>query len=194
MRQFKWYSFLLFAALIIVGCKNEMADIKAATDTIVVPLQTNLNAEYRYTERGKLQNILKAKKIEQYGGEEPYIHATSGFEIIFYDTLAKENAWLSADEGLYYEQKNKLIANGNVVLRNIEGEKLETSELIFEQDSSRIYTDKNVKITSGSGIFYGRGLESNDSFTKYRILKPTGDIFLDEESNSPLSSSNGEGK
>lgn len=169
-----------------------MADIKAATDTIIVPLQTNVDAEYRYTEKGKLQNILKAKKIEQYGGEEPYIFASGGFEIAFYDSLEKENAWLTADKGHYYESKNKLIAEGNVVLRNIEGEKLETSELIFEQDSSRIFTDKNVKITSGSGIFYGKGLESNDSFTKYRILKPTGDIFLNEESDSPLSSSNGE--
>lgn len=158
-----------------------MADIKAATDTIVLPLQTNIHAEYRYTEKGKRQNLLKAVQIDQYGGEEPYIHATGGFEIIFFDSLETENARLTADDGLYYEKQNKLIATGHVLLKNIEGEQLETSKLIFEQDSSRIYTDEKVKITSGNGIFYGEGLESNDSFTKYRILKPSGDIFLEDE-------------
>ena len=66
-----------------------------------------------------------------------------------------------------------------------------TEKLIFQQDSSRIFTDARVKITSGSGIFYGKGLESNSSFTRYKILEPTGDIYFDDNESS-LPSSNGE--
>lgn len=185
--------YLLFALLTVVNvaCKNKMSDIKAATDEIVVPLQTNFDAEYRYTENGELRNILKAKQIDQYGGENPYIEALGGFTMIFYDSIDVEEARLTADHGIFYQKKNELTANKNVVLRNTQGEMLETDKLIFQQDSSRIFTDAPVKITSGSGVFYGKGLESNSSFTRYKILEPTGDIYFEDEESS-VPSSNGE--
>lgn len=170
-----------------------MSDIKAATDEIIVPLQTNFDAEYRYTENGELRNILKAKQIDQYGGENPYIEALGGFTMIFYDSIDVEEARLTADHGIFYQKKNELTANKNVVLRNTQGEMLETDKLIFQQDSSRIFTDAPVKITSGSGVFYGKGLESNSSFTRYKILEPTGDIYFEDEETS-VPSSNGESK
>ncbi|MFN6379393.1 MAG: LPS export ABC transporter periplasmic protein LptC [Flavobacteriales bacterium] len=185
--------YLLFTLLTVVNvaCKNKMSDIKAATDEIVVPLQTNFDAEYRYTENGELRNILKAKQIDQYGGENPYIEALGGFTMIFYDSIDVEEARLTADHGIFYQKKNELTANKNVVLRNTQGEMLETDKLIFQQDSSRIFTDAPVKITSGSGVFYGKGLESNSSFTRYKILEPTGDIYFEDEESS-VPSSNGE--
>jgi hypothetical protein len=71
------------------------------------------------------------------------------------------------------------------VLTNKAGEKLETEQLIYLQDSARIVTDKQVVITlSGGTILRGRGLESNDSFTQYRIIQPTGDILVEENQDS----------
>ncbi len=182
---------LALTIAILSSCKNKMSDIKAATDDIIVPLQTNFDAEYRYTENGELRNILKAKQIDQYGGENPYIEALGGFTMIFYDSLDVEDARLTAEHGIFDQKKNELTASKNVVLRNTEGEMLETEKLIFQQDSSRIFTDAPVKITSGSGVFYGKGLESNSSFTRYKILEPTGDIYF-EDKESSLPSSDGE--
>lgn len=190
IKKSPYISLLLFAFL-FSACENKMSDIKAATEEIVVPLQTNFNAEYRYTEKGELRNILKAKQIDQYGGESPYIEALGGFTMIFFDSTDVEEARLTADHGIFLQKKNELTANKNVVLRNTKGEMLETEKLIFQQDSSRIFTDARVKITSGSGIFYGKGLESNSSFTRYKIIEPTGDIYFDD-SESSLPSSNGE--
>ncbi len=187
------YLVFVLLAVVSVSCKNKMSDIKAATDEIIVPLQTNFDAEYRYTENGELRNILKAKQIDQYGGENPYIEALGGFTMIFYDSIDVEEARLTADHGIFYQKKNELTANKNVVLRNTQGEMLETDKLIFQQDSSRIFTDAPVKITSGSGVFYGKGLESNSSFTRYKILEPTGDIYFEDEETS-VPSSNGESK
>lgn len=169
-----------FSTLFLFSCKNEIADIKAITEDRVVPLQTNIDASYRYTENGRLRNLLEAKQLDQYGGDSTYIVASGGFKMTFYDSLEVETASMSAVRGVYFEKQNKLIAEENVVLVNTQGEMLETSKLIFEQDSSRIYTDQFVTITSGDGKFYGKGLESNGSFTKYRILQPTGDIYVEE--------------
>ena len=171
----------VFIALLLPSCKNDISEIRAITDINNQPVQTGYNVEYSYSEQGKLSNKLIATQIDQFQGEEDYILASGGFTMFFYDSLEKEEARLTAQFGKYIEKEKKLIAWDNVVLLNVKGEKLETSELIFEQDSARIKTDQLVTITTENGsVIHGKGLMSNDSFTKYKITKPTGDLYLDE--------------
>jgi LPS export ABC transporter protein LptC len=177
--------------LMLHSCQNEIAEIRAITDANNLPVQTSLKAEYNFSEKGKLKNKLIASQIDQYRGEENYIEASGGFIMVFFDSLEKEQARLSAQKGKYTEKEKRMKAWGNVVLMNINGEKVETEELIFKQDSNRIYTDKYVTITSKQGILHGNGMESNDTFTKYRIIKPIGDFLLDQKNDSI---SNGESK
>ncbi|MFM2000451.1 MAG: hypothetical protein RL204_2398, partial [Bacteroidota bacterium] len=75
------YSTLLLLSTILVSCENDIAEVRAITDPRNLPVQTNINAEYRYTEDGKVKNILKAAQLDQYGGEKPYIEATGGFHM-----------------------------------------------------------------------------------------------------------------
>ncbi len=185
---------ILISTIILVSCENDIAEVRAITDPRNLPVQTNLNAEYRYSEDGKVKNILTAAQLDQYGGEKPYIEASGGFHMSFFDSLGGVQAEMTAKSGTYYEKEHKLIAWGNVLLFNKQGEKLETSKILFEQDSSRISTDQRVKITTMDGILYGNGLISNENFTKYSILQPTGDVFLNEESDSLVSSPNGKSK
>lgn len=168
-----------------LGCRNEISEIKALTDPQNLPVQTNLEAEYYYTVRGKLRNKLLAGQLDQYGGEKTYLEASKGIELFIYDTLQKESAHLTAANGRFLEKESKLIAWGNVVLVNAQGSKLETEELIFLQDSATIFTDKFVTITTPSGVIHGRGLESNDSFTKYRIIETTGDLYMNNSTDQP---------
>lgn len=73
-----------------------------------------------------------------------------------------------------------------MLLKNATGEKLETSELFFHEDSSRIYTEQRVKIiTVNGGVIEGLGLEGNSSFTRYRIIKPVGEIILNAKDSTP---------
>lgn len=167
------------------GCRNEISEIKALTDPQNLPVQTNLEAEYYYTVHGKLRNKLLAGQLDQYGGEKTYLEASKGIELFIYDTLQKESAHLTATNGKFLESESKLIAWGNVVLVNAQGSKLETEELIFLQDSATIHTDKYVTITTPSGVIHGKGLESNDSFTKYRIVETTGDLYMNNPPDQP---------
>jgi hypothetical protein len=49
------------------------------------------------------------------------------------------------------------------------------------QDSAKIFTNKRVDIHTANGsVLHGMGMVSNDSFTKYRILKPVGEITVNE--------------
>jgi LPS export ABC transporter protein LptC len=167
---------------LLASCKNEISEIRALTDVTNMPVQTSYNAEYSFTEKGKLKNKLIATQIDQYEGNSDYIEASNGFTMIFFDSLQQEEARLTAMRGIYNSTEKKLIAREKVELYNKKGERLETEELIFLQDSAKIFTDKYLTISLANGsVLHGKGLVSNDSFTKYRILKPSGELYLDDK-------------
>lgn len=170
------FVFLSLCVYTFLGCRNEISEIKAITDPRQLPVQTTYKAEYSYSVKGKLRNQLRAAQLDQFDGEQASLQASGGFTIVFFDSLENENARLSAKNGIFYQDQNKLVARDSVVLSNIRQEKLETEELIFLQDSDLIYTDQFVTITSQNGVFYGKGLRSNSSLTAFRILQPTGDL------------------
>lgn len=166
------------------SCKNEIAEIRALTDANKLPVQSSYNATYVLTEHGKIKNKLIAVQLDQYQGEEDYIEASGGFTMIFFDSLEREEARLTAMRGRYNDKEKKLVAWENVELYNIKGDKLQTEELIYDQDSSLIYTQKFVSIMMQDDTLHGMGLQSNDSFTRYKILKPYGKFQLNENSES----------
>jgi LPS export ABC transporter protein LptC len=176
------YRFLsiLLATALLFSCQNEISEIKAVTDPQNLPIQTSYGAEYVYSEKGKIRNILRAGQLDQYAGENGYLEAQGGLTFVFLDSLEKEEARLTAIRGVYYEKEKKMVVRDSVQLRNAQNEMLETQELIFLQDSGKIFTDKFVTIRTSDAVFQGHGLESNDSFTKYRILKPSGQYYLNE--------------
>jgi LPS export ABC transporter protein LptC len=182
---FRTLGSILGCMLLLMSCRNEISEIKALTDPQNLPIQTNYEAEYHYTVRGELRNRLKAGQIDQYGGEKPYVLASKGIELFIYDSIDSETAHLTAQNGKYIESENLIIAWGKVVMTNKQGNKLETEEITFLQDSSFIFTDKYVTITTASGVIHGKGLESNDSFTKYKIIQPTGDLYMKDEPQQP---------
>jgi hypothetical protein len=67
------------------------------------------------------------------------------------------------------------------VVVNEAGDTMYTEKLIWEEKAERIYTDQYVRIIRPDEIIYGDGMESNQNFTKYKILNIRGTIALNEE-------------
>lgn len=59
---------------------------------------------------------------------------------------------------------------------------MNSEELYWEPQKEEIYTDKFVRIQSEDQISTGTGLVAKQDFSSYRILNPSGTIYLDEES------------
>ena len=72
-------------------------------------------------------------------------------------------------------------AKYDVVIVNSEGERLNTEHLIWDRKNQRIYSNVFVTITTEDEVIMGEGFESNESFTKYKILKPKGTISQEDE-------------
>jgi LPS export ABC transporter protein LptC len=84
---------------------------------------------------------------------------------------------------VYYTKEDNLYhAKGNVIVKNYgEGDELNTEELFWNPAEKRFYTDKFVTINSDGEIHTGEGMDANQDFTEYRILKPSGTFTLEDD-------------
>jgi LPS export ABC transporter protein LptC len=172
---------IIVLGLFFCACKNEISEVQKMIDSHSFPIKTTYKAEYFYTDSGKVQNKLFSNKLERFAGDTNYTKLTGGFVLDFYDSKQKVEATLTARNGLIIDSKNYMEAFDSVVFINTRGEKLFTEQLIWMQDSDLVFTDKPVTITSEDGVLYGKGLRSNQNFTKYKILNTTGTANVEKE-------------
>ncbi len=114
------------------------------------------------------------------------IEYPNGIKISFLDSEDKPNSWLIADKAENLIKEKKFIVRENVKLYNTNNDKLETSELIWDEKKEILSTEKFVKITQPSkgDTLYGYGFVSNREFTEFEIKKKlfgkiVEDIFKD---------------
>ncbi len=132
-----------------------------------------------YTDSGKLRArvyspILMAVKAKR----NPYVLMKKGLKVDFYDEKGALESYMTAEYGISYMDEKKVIVRRNVEILNIKGETLNTEELVWDQQTGVIRTDKFVKITGQDQITTGTGLISNQAFTDWEIINYSGTINL----------------
>jgi LPS export ABC transporter protein LptC len=116
--------------------------------------------------------------------KDPFTEMEEGVSAVFYsvDGVAESN--LRADYAINYEKKKIIHLKNNVHVVNSKNEELMSEELFWDQNTKEIYTDKQVQIKRGEEIIIGDSLRSNETFTKYRISRPTGKMNMPEQKDS----------
>lgn len=177
--------FSLALLLIFTSCKNNIEDINALTLADTFPMETGKNIEIIYSDSAQIQTIIKSPFYKKYGGKDPYIEMPLGIDAVFYDSVMRVKTHLTAKYAIKYDKKNVMEVKNNVVIINEKGERLNTEHLIWDEKLRRIYTDVFVKITTPEKVFYGDGLDADDSFMKWVIKKPRGTFYVntDEDTN-----------
>jgi len=146
------------------------------TGTDMEPTQVIHNAEYIFSERGVMQNKLSAGLMKQFDNDTNYVVIEEDLKLEIFNASEKKVAQLTSLRGLYLEKSGRMEALDSVVFSNVQGETLITEKLIWLQDSAIIYSEDPVTIYRDQGVIYGDGIVSNESFTKYSITKPRGEL------------------
>jgi LPS export ABC transporter protein LptC len=167
------------------SCKNKLEDINAITITDTFPVETGINVEIISSDSAQIQAIIKAPLYKRYKGKNPYIEMPKGIKVVFYDSLMRVKTRLTSKYAIKYDKLNVMEVRNDVVVINEKGEQLNTEHLIWDQKKKRIYNDVFVKITTVDKIFYGDGLDADDSFLKWIIKRPRGYFYIkDDELNT----------
>ncbi len=169
--------FIGFIFLCCISCQNEIAEIKAVTDDFNYPVQSIVNADYVFSEKGDRTTRLESPLLERYVQDTSVIMARKSFKMTFYDSQ-EGDAVLTANTGEFWEKSGVFKAHGNVRMVNSDQEYMLSESVVFFRDSDLIKTDDWVTIQTKTGILHGKGLISNAAFTEYQILKPTGQMNI----------------
>jgi LPS export ABC transporter protein LptC len=177
----------IFGLVLIIGlcsCENNIETVNLITARDTFPLQSEQNATYVYNDSCKTKFKLSAPLIDTYGGKDPYQECKKGMVLDFYDDSSSVNSHVSANYSIRHENSKIMEADGNVIVINKKGDKLNTEQLFWDAGKHIIYTKKYVQIKTATEIIYGDGLQSNEDFSNYTITNIRGSITL----NTPESS------
>ncbi len=164
--------------MFFIACENDPTIVKNIGTIAKLPAQSIINAEILYSDSGVVRAKINAPLLEYYSGEKPYTEFKKGLNMVLLNKDKKPETQMKANYAIKNEKDNIIEAKNDVVVKNDRGETLNTEHLIWDEGKDLIKSDAFVKITTPDKIIMGDGLESNQSFTKYKILKIKGTINL----------------
>lgn len=165
----------------LFSCSNSMEKVRELSiqNEQNYPVETIEDCEIIYSDSAQVRIILNATLLNRYVSENSYLEFTDGVRVQFFNARGKKESELVADYAKLFEKSNLMIAKNNVKVRNIDGDILESEELIWNQEKKQVYSEEFVKITTQHEVIYGNGFESNQNFTKYTIKNIKGTILVD---------------
>lgn len=164
-----------------MGCKNDLQELEDVEALYEVNVEIGKDVEILYTEKGKPHAKLVAKKVTRYLVENPYAEFEEGVKVYMFNADGEIESSLKADNATVYENQESMFAKDNVEVININGDKLNTEELIWDQKSKKIKSNTFVKFRTADEIITGTGFSANDDMTQYTITDVRGRVKIDEE-------------
>jgi LPS export ABC transporter protein LptC len=172
---------LLLACCFFCSCENEDAAIEEWTKNVVM-VEEARNIETYFSQNGTLKAILRAPLMIRAQADTMYTEFPNTLHVNFYDTLAIRESWLDAKYGNYYENLNKVLLRDSVTVINTKGDTLMTSELWWDQNAKKFYTDKPVVYNSATRNIKGsEGLEASQDLTDVTFKQSTGRVLVEDK-------------
>lgn len=176
-KAFNIFIFVLFTT-VVYSC-NGSTDVNDVSPYDGAMLEV-ANMETLYSDSAIVRVKVKAQKqLEYESGDSEF---PEGVYIEFYDVNRKLTTTIEADKGYFNKKDNLYTATGDVEVNSLEKNQILNTEVLYwKQAKEEIYTDKFVRIETAEEILLGEGLTASQDFSSYRILKPTGELSIDQD-------------
>ena len=177
---------LLICMLLLNACENSLNDIKKIqSEEENKPISKSTGVDVIYSDSAKVKARMTTPLMIDYDDVlKPYREMPNGIKVVFYDEFLKQKGVITADYSLQREKENIIEFRKNVVATNANGETFKSEELIYDQNSKKIYSTKPVQINmSGGNVMYGIGFHSNESMYPWTIDKSNGIFHVSEAQN-----------
>lgn len=163
------------------SCSNSEEKLQKFAASREMQNETGRNVTLIYSDSAVIKVKIAAPLMIRTPGENPVTDMPEGIRALFFNADGRQSSILTANRAVQYPKKGIMEAHGNVVVVNELGDTLYTEKLVWVESEERVYSDQYVRIIRPDEIIYGDGLESNQNFTKYKILNIRGTIALNDE-------------
>lgn len=179
----RWRLFALALAILAGGeacdkSKDPGHDTYSQEDTA---LEFGRDVEILYSDSAIVRVRITAPTLHNYTEREsPRQEFRNGVQVEFLDADRKVTSTLTAKHGIRYQDRGQIYVRDSVVLHTAKQEQLETEELIWDEKTEKVFTEKFVKVTKPGEVIYGFGLEANQDFSYWKITVPKGRIKVEQ--------------
>jgi hypothetical protein len=135
--------------------------------------------EITYTIGGKTHAILRAPLMLRVQDTIPYVEFPKTIRGDFYNDEGVVESFLTAGYARYRENQGVIFIRDSVrVINLLKGDTLYCREMYWDRQrhGREFYTEKPVRIRTRTQIIDGVGMESDQDFHNWQILKPTGTV------------------
>jgi LPS export ABC transporter protein LptC len=170
---------LLVCLLLACGeTPKETRQIFTQDDTAV---EVGKDVEILYSDSALVRVRVTGPVLHNYvTRENPRQEFPGGIKIEFLEADLSVKSVLTAKNAIRKQEKGQITARDSVVMTTVKQEKLETAELIWDEKTAKVYTDKFVKVTKPGEVIYGFGLEAEQDFSYWKIIVPKGRIKVEQ--------------
>lgn len=165
---------MILTALVVYSCSNDMEAIDRLVDEKEVKMERATDVELIYSDSAKVKVVVLSKTLLRHLDRgNPKDEFPEGIHVNFYNDNKQISSYLDAKYALRMEKDKKIIVRDSVVFYNNRNDKLETSELIWDEQTEEISSEKFVMISrpeQGDTIM-GYGIHANQDFTRFEIKR-----------------------
>jgi LPS export ABC transporter protein LptC len=168
---------LLFFSGLLFACEPASQHVNEVFTQDDIAVEVGHDVEILYSDSAVVRVRVLGPLLHNYvDRNDPRQDFPKGIKVEFLNPDTKIQSVLTAKTATRQQEKGIIIARDSVIMTTVLQEKLETEELIWDEKTSKIHTDKFVKVTKPGEVMYGFGLEANQDFTYWKILVPKGRI------------------
>jgi len=165
----------------VAACSNDPKEIMALTGNLKRQEDRAEDVTIINSKNGKITMRAFAKEfVRNENAKPPYIDMNGDLKAEFYDDSGHVENVLTADSSRYYEVEGNILVWDSVQIVSKKGERLNTSELIWNNSIQKFFTEKPVRITTSTEVLYGNGMEANSDFTWYQITNTKGTVQVNK--------------
>lgn len=171
----------LVIVLSIAACENDLADIERVMDGMETKQEVMKGVEMLYSDSAVVRVKIRSPRVVRHiDKKNPRQEFLDGMAVDFFTPNQQISSELTAKYGVRFDNKNQVIVRDSVIWQSKRGERLETEELIWDENAGKLYTNKYVTIIRPDEIIYGYGFESNQDFTYSKIKAIEGVIKVED--------------
>lgn len=169
---------LLFSAC--SGRNKEMGE--AITERDSLPVMDTKGVMTLISDSGVTRYRINTEEWLVFDRKNPSFWAfEKGIFLEKFDSVFNVDASIKSDTAYYFDKQKLWKLMGNVDIQNMKGERFETELLYWDQNKHKVYSDRFIRIEQPDRIITGHGFDSNEQMTAYKIRKPEGIFYVDDD-------------
>ena len=171
------------SAILLYSCKAEQQVVEERVNTETLMTEYSEDLSIQMSENGLKSYYFSTPLMEGYAmARDPYKEFRKGVKVVMYedDSTAKVSVTLTSNYAIFYENRKLWEAKGDVVAVQIDGRRLYTQQLFWNQATHRIYSNVDSRIVDGDEVYDCEGFESDENMTDWSYRKLKGVTYFTE--------------